>query len=81
MPWTRCHHDGELLIRTERVTDGVAIHVSDSGNGLTGEEIEGLSQALSSKKEKGPGLGLVYVEGLLRNMGVLSVLNLERVAG
>jgi signal transduction histidine kinase len=56
---------GRLLVATERLEDGVRVSVSDSGQGLTGEECARLFTPYYTTKHHGTGLGLAIVQSVV----------------
>jgi two-component system, cell cycle sensor histidine kinase DivJ len=66
---------GEVTLVTERRERGFAIRVSDSGIGMTGEELEMIGTPFMqadntyTRKREGTGLGLTVVKGLVQLHG------------
>jgi len=66
---------GTITLRTRQQTDGVLVEVSDTGNGMS-EEVKNrcLEPFFSTKGEKGSGLGLSMVFGIIkRHEGTLNI--------
>jgi two-component system sensor histidine kinase HydH len=67
---------GELVVSTATVADGsrVAITVSDTGPGLTADEVDRLFEPFYTTKDSGTGLGLTIVARVLeQNKGTIAV--------
>lgn len=64
---------GEVRVSTVESSTGAVLAVSDTGSGMTPEELEGLSQAFrqgaAGKKQKGTGLGLSVVRAFIELHG------------
>ncbi len=60
---------GILRIRTAREAGGVRLEVSDSGQGLTGEECARLFTPYYTTKQHGTGLGLAIVQSVVSDHG------------
>ncbi len=58
-------HGGELVFRTSRHDDKVAIEISDDGEGLTPEECDRLFTPYYTTKQHGTGLGLAIVQSVV----------------
>ena len=56
---------GDLTIRTRRANGGVRFEVSDTGQGLTGEEQQRLFTPYYTTKQHGTGLGLAIVQSVV----------------
>ncbi len=56
---------GDLTIRTRRANGGVRFEVSDTGQGLTGEERQRLFTPYYTTKQHGTGLGLAIVQSVV----------------
>jgi len=60
---------GKLTVRTQAVTGGVRLEISDSGKGLTKEECERLFTPYYTTKQHGTGLGLAIVQSVVSDHG------------
>jgi len=60
---------GELTIRSEALSHGVAISVSDTGSGLSQEECGRLFTPYYTTKQHGTGLGLAIVQSVVSDHG------------
>jgi len=60
---------GTLTLRTQAVTGGVRLEVSDTGKGLTKEECERLFTPYYTTKQHGTGLGLAIVQSVVSDHG------------
>jgi two-component system sensor kinase FixL len=49
---------GVISIKTEKITGGVEISISDEGRGMTNEELKEIFEPFYTTREKGTGLGL-----------------------
>lgn len=58
-------HGGELVFRTSRHDNKVAIEISDDGEGLTPEECDRLFTPYYTTKQHGTGLGLAIVQSVV----------------
>jgi signal transduction histidine kinase len=58
-------HGGELVFRTSRHDNKVAIEISDNGEGLTPEECDRLFTPYYTTKQHGTGLGLAIVQSVV----------------
>lgn len=56
---------GTLTVRTKRITGGVRVEVSDTGQGLTPEECQRLFTPYYTTKQYGTGLGLAIVQSVV----------------
>jgi two-component system, NtrC family, nitrogen regulation sensor histidine kinase NtrY len=56
---------GELVLRTSRHDNKVAIEISDDGEGLTSEECDRLFTPYYTTKQHGTGLGLAIVQSVV----------------
>jgi signal transduction histidine kinase len=56
---------GTLTIRTARHDNKVALEVSDTGEGLTPEEVDRLFTPYYTTKQHGTGLGLAIVQSVV----------------
>jgi signal transduction histidine kinase len=63
--------DGEIVIRTRVVKDGVRIIIKDTGPGIPYEHLSRLFEPFFTTKSvgKGTGLGLSICEGIVRHHG------------
>jgi two-component system sporulation sensor kinase B len=62
-------HDGGILeIKASRVNDHAVIIISDTGIGMTAEQIRRLGTPYYSTKEKGTGLGTMVSFGIIKKM-------------
>lgn len=57
--------NGELGVKIEPEDDNVRITVSDTGKGMTGDNIEKIFEPFFSTKDKGTGLGLAIVYNII----------------
>ncbi|UQZ81843.1 Sporulation kinase A [Paenibacillus konkukensis] len=62
-------HGGLLEIYATADNDGVAITISDTGTGMTKDQIQRLGNPYYSTKEKGTGLGTMVSFGIIKKMG------------
>jgi signal transduction histidine kinase len=60
---------GELTIRTRRSSGGVLLDVTDTGEGLTDGERQGLFTPYYTTKQHGTGLGLAIVQSVVADHG------------
>jgi PAS domain S-box-containing protein len=60
---------GEIIIRTRLLGDTVQLLVSDSGRGMSEEELEQVCSPFFSTKEKGCGLGLAMIKKIMEDLG------------
>ena len=60
---------GALKLTTLAETDGVWVHVADSGGGIPQEKINRIFQPYFTTKEEGSGLGLMIVQRIVREHG------------
>jgi len=60
---------GRLTVRTQAVTAGARLEVSDTGKGLTKEECERLFTPYYTTKQHGTGLGLAIVQSIVSDHG------------
>ena len=60
---------GTLTLTTIAETDGVWVHVADTGGGIPQEKINRIFQPYFTTKEKGTGLGLMIVQRIVREHG------------
>jgi len=61
---------GRLVVRTEAATDGyISASFSDSGGGITAENLERIFEPLFTTKARGIGLGLALVKTLVEGHG------------
>jgi len=58
-------HGGKLTLSSRRDGDNVIIDITDTGGGISAEDIEHLFEPFFSKKKKGTGLGLVICKFLV----------------
>ncbi|RCW48084.1 two-component system sporulation sensor kinase B [Paenibacillus prosopidis] len=59
---------GVLELKTNKSNDHVVIVISDTGNGMTSEQIKRLGTPYYSTKEKGTGLGTMVSFGIIKKM-------------
>ncbi|RJR16995.1 MAG: HAMP domain-containing protein [Nitrospiraceae bacterium] len=65
---------GTLSIKTDKADGSVRIDVSDTGKGITPEDIARIFDPFFTTKEKGTGLGLAIVYGIIgKHSGEISV--------
>ena len=65
---------GTLTVRTKRITGGVRVEVTDTGQGLTPEECQRLFTPYYTTKQYGTGLGLAIVQSVVSDhTGKISV--------
>lgn len=62
------HNGGILEIKASRVNDHAVIIISDTGIGMTAEQIKRLGTPYYSTKEKGTGLGTMVSFGIIKKM-------------
>jgi len=60
---------GSITISTVGASDGVQIDISDTGVGITEDNMEKLFEPFFTTKEKGTGLGLTVCYGIIRSYG------------
>ena len=60
---------GTLTLTTLAESDGVWVHVTDTGGGIPQEKINRIFQPYFTTKEKGSGLGLMIVQRIVREHG------------
>src|SRR6185295_14791586 len=60
---------GTLTLQTGEASDGVWVSISDTGGGITQEQINQIGKPFYTTKEKGTGLGLMIVQRILREHG------------
>jgi signal transduction histidine kinase len=60
---------GEVTVTTEAAGADAVILVSDTGSGMTEEQLSRLFQPFFTTKDKGTGLGLMIVQRILRDHG------------
>ena len=60
---------GTLTLTTLAESDGVWVHVADTGGGIPQEKINRIFQPYFTTKEKGSGLGLMIVQRIVREHG------------
>lgn len=65
---------GRVLVQTETLADTVALHVCDTGRGLTAEQLAHLFEpfnrlGIEPEGIEGSGIGLVIVKALVESMG------------
>jgi PAS domain S-box-containing protein len=61
--------DGTLLIRTDLSDENVIVRFTDSGTGISPEDMANLFQPYFTTKSSGSGLGLLIVRRILREHG------------
>ncbi|MDG0875017.1 ATP-binding protein [Paenibacillus thiaminolyticus] len=59
---------GELTVTTWSDNEGVHIHIKDTGVGMSESQIKRIGMPFYTTKEKGTGLGLMVVIGLMKAM-------------
>lgn len=59
---------GFLKISMSKQKDNVILHISDTGTGMTDEQIRRLGTPYFSTKEKGTGLGTMVAFNIIKNM-------------
>jgi signal transduction histidine kinase len=60
---------GELMVGAERTPQGAAVHVTDTGPGLSPEDQSKIFQAYYSKRKGGTGLGLAMTQRIAKEHG------------
>lgn len=60
---------GKLTATAARQEDGIAIAIHDTGCGMTPEQLARACEPFYTTKERGRGLGLVYVVAVVRELG------------
>ena len=60
---------GELMVRTDRQAENVIIQVSDTGSGITSEELPYIFDAYYSTRPQGRGLGLPTAKKIIESHG------------
>jgi len=60
---------GRVTVTTETMGEDAALIVSDTGAGMTEEQISRVFQPFFTTKEKGTGLGLMIVQRIVRDHG------------
>jgi PAS domain S-box-containing protein len=60
---------GELVIRTKPVDSGVAVSVSDTGEGIPADRLEHIFSAFATSKATGTGMGLAISRTLVESHG------------
>jgi nitrogen fixation/metabolism regulation signal transduction histidine kinase len=61
--------DGRIVLRVQRRSDDIVIHVEDSGQGLPTDDPEMLLQPFFSTKGRGSGMGLALVHRVISEHG------------
>jgi signal transduction histidine kinase len=74
-------HGGELVVRTSRHDNKVAIDISDDGEGLTPEECARLFTPYYTTKQHGTGLGLAIVQSVVSDHKGTITVHSERGKG
>ncbi len=59
---------GILELKAEMLDNGVAVKISDTGTGMTAEQIKRLGTPYYSTKDKGTGLGTMVSFGIIKKM-------------
>ena len=62
-------HGGTLTINTTNYKSNIVLKISDTGIGMTVEEIESLGKPYYSTKKQGTGLGMVMVYNAINKIG------------
>jgi PAS domain S-box-containing protein len=60
---------GVITLKTGRAGDGVWVSISDSGGGISQEQLTRIFEPFFTTKEKGTGLGLMIVQRIIRDHG------------
>ncbi|MDQ6423329.1 HAMP domain-containing sensor histidine kinase [Paenibacillus sp. LHD-117] len=60
---------GELALASEKQGDAVVIRISDTGVGMTAEQVKRLGTPYYSTKDKGTGLGTMVSFNIIKKMG------------
>ena len=60
---------GKLTIRTQEIGDHAVVEVSDTGTGLTPEEVDRIFTPYYTSKQHGTGLGLAIVQSVVSDHG------------
>jgi signal transduction histidine kinase len=60
---------GELVIRTKPVDSGIAVSVSDTGEGIPADRLEHIFSAFATSKAAGTGMGLAISRTLVESHG------------
>ncbi|MBI3880189.1 MAG: PAS domain-containing protein [Verrucomicrobia bacterium] len=60
---------GVLTLQTAGAADGVAVSVSDTGAGISPEQLNRIFEPFYTTKKKGTGLGLMIVQRIVRDHG------------
>ena len=58
-------HGGHLTVKISPETEFVKIEISDTGNGISPENLEKIFEPYFSTKETGTGLGLAIVQKII----------------
>jgi two-component system sporulation sensor kinase B len=62
------NNGGILEIKTNKINDNIVLAISDTGVGMTSEQIKRLGIPYYSTKEKGTGLGTMVSFGIIKKM-------------
>jgi two-component system sporulation sensor kinase B len=62
------NNGGILEIKTNKINDHIVMVISDTGIGMTSEQIKRLGTPYYSTKEKGTGLGIMVSFGIIKKM-------------
>jgi nitrogen fixation/metabolism regulation signal transduction histidine kinase len=70
--------DGQIVVRTERLDDGVLLSVSDNGSGFSEALLSRAFEPYVTTKSKGTGLGLAIVKRIVdEHAGHVQVANVQ----
>jgi len=60
---------GVLTLQTSEASDGIWLSVSDTGGGISSEQLQRIFEPFYTTKKKGTGLGLMIVQRIVREHG------------
>jgi two-component system, sporulation sensor kinase B len=63
------HGEITILLKEDSFRDNVVIHISDTGKGMTGDELKKIGLPFYTTKTKGTGLGSMVTNKIIREMG------------
>ncbi|MGX9134121.1 ATP-binding protein [Rummeliibacillus sp. JY-2-4R] len=74
-------HGGTLTINTTNIKSNIVLKISDTGIGMTDEEIESLGKPYYSTKKQGTGLGMVMVYNAINKIGGTIIVESKKGSG